>query len=66
MLRVNDLEEGIEKMQSDIQIIEEWSETWGLQFSVEKTKCTIFTKRPVNNPTNLIMNNQNIQYVEKF
>ena len=36
MLRTNDLEEGLENMQLDIQKIEEWSVTWGLKFSVEK------------------------------
>ena len=66
ILRTNDLEEGLENMQLDIQKIEEWSDTWGLNFSVEKTKCTIFTKRPVNNPTVLRMSNQDIHYVERM
>ena len=66
MIRTNNLEEGIEKMQRDIEIIEEWSETQGLRFSVEKTKSIIFTKRPIQNPTNLTMNGKIIQYVDNI
>ena len=66
MLRTNDLDIGIEQMQSDVKVLEHWSQTNGLKFSAVKTKCIIFSKRPINNPSCIVMNDQEIEYVEKI
>ena len=37
-----------------------------MRFSVEKTKCIIFSKRPVYQPDNLTLYDRNIEFVQKL
>ena len=44
MLRTNNLDTGLERIQSDIHSLERWTQTNGLKFSINKTKCIFFQK----------------------
>ena len=60
------LAEAVETMQHTISVIEEWSHTWGLELSTDKTKAVLFTnKRPRNIP-NLYLYNTPIEYVNSY
>ena len=54
MIRAENLELGLEHRKYDLHAIENWSETWGLRFSVDKTKCIIFSKRPIHQPDTIL------------
>lgn len=56
-----DLVEGIEQIQDSLSKIQEWSQKWALQFSVDKTKTVIFTKRKIGQVPRLKIGNEEIK-----
>ena len=64
----NNLESGVETMQAALNSIQLWSNSWGLQISQLKTTFTIFTRKQLQNPPAIQMNNTEIKYtkVTKF
>lgn len=53
-------------LQKHLRDIEIWSNTTGFKFSTEKTKCVLFSKKPVINYPNLYLYNQALEFVQEI
>lgn len=54
----------IEKLQEGISKVVNWSYKWGVNFSVDKTKVMLFTRKRSNINLNLELYNQNLERVK--
>ena len=59
----DDLTEALKEMQDALDIVTEWSHTWGLQISHAKTNALIITKRNTRSPVQLKLEDKVITYV---
>jgi hypothetical protein len=60
------LNEGITLMQQAVDKVILWSQTWGLQLAVAKTKAIIFTKKKVKEPAPIKIGQESIEYVNEI
>ena len=60
----SDLQEVLERIQTYIDELQEWSETWGLKLNLTKTKAMVFSKRRINN-LSLSLDGDQIEFVKE-
>jgi len=60
-----DVEAVVQKVQSAVNSIHDWTLEWGQSVSIQKTKAMYFTNRRIY-PINISINGQPIEYVPKF
>ena len=53
-------------MQQALHRIEQWSHTWGLEFSITKTKAIIFTHKRMKGRPILTLNQSKIEFVQQI
>mgnify|MGYP000168011571 CR=1 FL=1 len=60
------LDEAIQLAQETLHTVENWSHTWGLEFSLDKTKTVFFSKKRPNPLPTLHLMNKPIKYVSEY